>query len=98
VPQLAAPVSLQVPVGSGPPAATGVQVPGAVPVAHDMQVPAQAVRQHTPCAQTPVAHSVPSLHEPPGGLSPHEPLLQTEGDTQSASAVQIPLQTEPPHW
>jgi hypothetical protein len=97
VPQLVAPASLHVPVGSAPPAATGVHVPGAVATAHDMQVPAQAVRQHTPCAQMPVAHSVPSLHTPPGGLRPHEPLLHTDGETQSASAAHVALQTDPPH-
>jgi hypothetical protein len=34
-----------------------VHVPVDVPSAHDMQVPAQAVLQQTPCAQWPVPQS-----------------------------------------
>jgi hypothetical protein len=74
-----------------------VHVPGAVETAHDWHVPVHAVRQQTPCAQMPVAHSLPSLQAPPGDLRPHEPLLHTEGETQSASAVHVPLQAEAPH-
>jgi hypothetical protein len=74
-----------------------VHVPGAVETAHDWQVPAHAVRQQTPCAQMPVAHSLPSLHAPPGDLSPQDPLLHTEGETQSASDAHVALQTETPH-
>jgi hypothetical protein len=75
-----------------------VQVPGAVATAHDWQVPAHAVRQQTPCAHTPVAHSVPRLHAAPGDLSPQEPSLHTEGATQSASDVQVALHAAAPHW
>jgi hypothetical protein len=88
---------LQVALGSAPPTGTGVHVPGDVATAHDWHVPAHAVRQQTPCAHTPVAHSVPSLHAAPGDLSPHEPLLHTDGETQSASAEQVALQTASPH-
>lgn len=92
VPQLAAPASLQVPVGSAPPEVTGEQVPGDDALAQDMHAPAQAVRQQTPWAQKPVAQSEPSLQVAPGDLSPHDPATQTEGDAQSASAVQVALQ------
>ena len=41
------------------PAGTVEQVPPVPVSAHDMQVPVQAVRQQTPCAQNPLSHSVP---------------------------------------
>jgi hypothetical protein len=69
-----------------------------VGTAHDWQVPVHAVRQQTPCAQKPVAHSVLSLHAAPGDLSPQEPLAHTEGETQSASDLHVALQAESPHW
>jgi hypothetical protein len=97
VAQLAAPMSLQVPVGSKPPAETGEHVPGAELSAHDMQVPAHEVRQQTPCAQKPVAHSDPSPHVAPGDLRPHEPPTHNEGATQSASAVHVALHAAAPH-
>ena len=75
-----------------------MHVPGCVGTAHDWQVPVHAVRQQTPCAQKPVAHSVPSLHAAPGDLSPQEPLAHTEGETQSASDLHVALQAESPHW
>lgn len=84
-------------MGSAPFTGTGAHVPAVVAPAHDMHVPAQAVRQQTPCAQTPVVHSVPSLHVPPGDLRPHDPALHTDGATQSASAVQVALHEEAPH-
>jgi hypothetical protein len=65
--------------------------------AHDLHVPAQAVLQQTPWTQTPLAHSMPSPHAAPSGLSPHEPALQTPGGAQSASAVQVDLQAAAPH-
>jgi len=56
-----------------------------------MHAPAQAVLQQVPCTQVPLAHSPPSPQIAPSGLSPHDPLLQTPGWAQSASAVQIDL-------
>ena len=88
---------MHVPVGSTPFTGTGPQVPAEVATAHDTHVPAHAVRQQTPCAQMPVVHSVPSPHVAPGDLRPHDPLLQTEGATQSESEVHVALQTEEPH-
>jgi hypothetical protein len=96
-PQLAAPWSLQVPVGSAAPDWTGAHVPRADDSAHDMHVLAHAVRQQTPCAQKPVAHSVPSPHEAPGDLRPHEPPTHTDGAWQSASAEHVPLHAATPH-
>jgi hypothetical protein len=83
----------QVPVGSAPSAGTGEQVPAVAGTAHERQVPVQAVRQHTPCAQKLVPHSVASAQVAPAGFRPHEPLLQTAGGAQSASAAQVALQT-----
>lgn len=97
VPQLAAPAFVHELVGSTPPAGTGAQVPGEAARAHDRQVPVQAVRQHTPWAQNPLAHSPPSPQATPGPLRPHEPAVQTAGDAQSASAVQLALHAVAPH-
>jgi hypothetical protein len=96
VPQLAAPALAQRPPGSAPPVGTGLQVPALAASAHDRQVPVQALSQQTPWAQKPEAHSVPSAQAAPGGLSPHEPLAQTAGGAQSASAVHELLHTETP--
>jgi hypothetical protein len=89
VPQVVAPWSLQVPVGSVPPAAIGEQVP-AVPVsAQERQLAVQLVAQQTPCAQMPLVHSLAAAQGAPFPLRPHEPARQTAGATQSASAVQL---------
>jgi hypothetical protein len=97
VPQLAAPASVHVPAGSAPPAGTGAHVPSVPESAHDVHAPAQAVRQHTPCAQKPSVHSSPPPQAAPGGLRPHEPLTQVLGAAQSASAVQAALHAAVPH-
>jgi hypothetical protein len=90
--QLAAPLSAQVVVGSAPPAATGLHVPALPATAHDMHEPVQAVAQQTPCWQRLVAHSEPAEQDVPFGFSEQVPPLHTVGDTQSASAVHLPLQ------
>ena len=97
-PQLAAPLSLQVPVGSVPPAATGAQVPAGplAEAAQDMQVPVQAVAQQTPWAQMPLAHSGPLAQAAPLDLRPHEPPLQVANGAQSALVVQVALQALAP--
>jgi len=50
VPQVDAPWSTHWPLGSGPPAATGAQVPSVPASAHETQLAVQAVAQQTPCA------------------------------------------------
>jgi hypothetical protein len=95
-PQLAAPAFWQVAVGSVAPFATGVQVPAEPARAHERQTPVQAVLQQTPWAQMVDPHSAPSAQVAPSGFSPQEPALQTAGDAQSASAVQVFLQTAVP--
>jgi hypothetical protein len=86
----------QLPCGSVSPVGTLVQVPRAFGNAHDLQVPPQEVEQHTPCSQKPLRHSVPFMQTAPLGLRPHEPLMQTAGEAQSASAVHVPLQASVP--
>jgi len=80
------------------PLGTLVQVPGAVVSAQDWQVPVQAVVQQTDCEQKLDEHSAPVTQACPGDLRPQEPLMQTAGEAQSASAVQEFLQTPTPHW
>jgi hypothetical protein len=96
VSQLAAPAFVHAPVGSAPPLATGAHVPPVAASAHDRHVPVQAVRQQTPCAQNPVAHSAPAAQAAPGDLSPHDPSVQTAGAAQSASAAHVALHAETP--
>jgi hypothetical protein len=63
-----------------PPAATGWHVPLAPPVsapAQDMQVPSQALSQHSPAAQNPLEHAVSSSHAAPfASLGLHWPAAQ----------------------
>lgn len=96
MPQLAAPWSLQVPVGSVPPAATGLQLPALLLSAHDRQVPVQLVAQQTPWAQMVLLHSPPDEQMAPLGLSPHDPLMQLAGAAQSPSLAQVALQALAP--
>lgn len=96
VPQLAAPALRHAFVGSVPPLGTGAQVPAVAASAHDRHVPVQALRQHTPCAQKPLAHSVPSAHVAPGDLRPQDPFAQEAGASQSASAAHEALHAEAP--
>ena len=96
MPQLAAPWSRHWPAGFRVPAATATQLPALPAAAHDMHVPAQAVLQQTPCAQTPLAHSPPPPQTAPSGLRPHDPLPQTAGGAQSASAAQVALHAAAP--
>jgi hypothetical protein len=98
IPQLAAPAFMHELVGSVPPLATGAQVPAVAASAHDRQVPVQAVRQHTPCEQKPLPHSVPSAQVAPGALRPQVPFVQTAGGAQSAFAAQAARQAKAAHW
>jgi hypothetical protein len=73
-----------------------VQVPALPEIAHDMQVPVQAVLQQMPCAQIVLLHSLPPPQVAPSGLRPHDPPLHTPGGAQSASAVQDDLHMATP--
>ena len=94
--QLVVPRSLHWLSGSMP-FGTLVQAPTVPASAQDWQVPPQAVSQQTPCAQMPLAQSVPAAHVAPLGRFVQTPLMQMFGDTQSASAVQFVRQAAPLH-
>lgn len=72
LPQLAAPLSLHVPVGSTPPAGTGLQEPALPGRLHEKQLPLHAVEQQTPCAHVPDEHCPPELQTAPFGSKPQE--------------------------
>jgi hypothetical protein len=94
VPQLAAPWSLHWFSGSWP-AGTVEQVPPVPVSAHDMQLPAHAVLQQTPCAQKPLLHSGPAAQAAPSGLRPQLDAVQTLPVVQSALVEQLAWQLPP---
>jgi hypothetical protein len=98
VPQLALPMSWQVPCGSVVPFGTFVQVPSEFCSPQDWQAPWQAVAQQYPCAQKFEWHSAAVAQACPFPLRPHEPLMQTAGEAQSPSTVHEFLHTLAPHW
>lgn len=87
------------PFGSIVPVATFVHTPIEFGRLQDLHAALHVVEQHTPCAQTFDAHSVPAEHGAPGGFGPHEFAVQTLGAWQLVEAVQAskhfwaPLQT-----
>ena len=92
VPHIATPESVHWFNGSWP-AGTEVHVPTEPVRAHDAHVPAQAVVQHTPCAQKFELHWLSAAHVAPTGSLPQLILTQLLGATQSAAAVvQLVLQ------
>jgi hypothetical protein len=98
LPQVAGADTMHCPVGSVLPAAMGEHLPFVAGSLHETHGPLQAVSQQTFSAeQTPVVHSVPTLHGEPGERRPHEPLMQTLLPEQSALAVQVFLQAATPH-
>jgi hypothetical protein len=96
-PQVAAPLSWQLPVGSGWPSGTFEQRPIEVGSAHDLHALAQPVAQQTPCAQFPDEHSCGSAQKAPFGLRPHELSAQTRPLTHWTSLVQAVKQRVPLH-
>jgi hypothetical protein len=79
------------------PAGTVEQVPPVPVSAHDMQLSAHAVRQQTPCAQKPLLHSLPAVHEAPSGLRPQLDAVQTFPVVHSAEVEQLARQPLPLH-
>jgi hypothetical protein len=75
------------------PAAAAAQVPSDAVIAHDRQVPVQAVEQQTPCAQKPELHSLPAAQVEPLGLLPQLVPMHVLGDAQSATTPHMVLQT-----
>jgi hypothetical protein len=95
VPQLAAPASVHWFSGSWP-AVTLLHVPMLPVSAHDLQLELQAVAQQTPCAHTPLVHSVPAAHVEPFVFFVHTPPLQMFGLLQSALVVHVLLHAPVP--
>ena len=94
VPQLAVPLSMQLPAGSGP-EATPVHCPIVPVIAHDRQAPVQAVAQQTPCAQNADWHSMLFEQKAPIGLRPQELAVQTFPDEQALLSLQLEKQRAP---
>jgi hypothetical protein len=94
VPQLVAPLSVQLPAGSGP-AATAVHWPMVPVIAHERQAPAQAVAQQTPCAQNVDWHSTLFEQNAPIGLRPQELFVQTFPVEHELLSLQLEKQRAP---
>jgi hypothetical protein len=88
VPQPEAPLSVHWPSGFCP-TGTSVHVPALPARAHERQVPVQLELQQTACWQRPDAHSAAVVHGAASGFFEHCPALQTLGEAQSASLVQV---------
>jgi hypothetical protein len=97
LPQLAAPPSRQVPVGSGWPSGTLAQMPIDVGCAHDLHALAQPVAQQTPWAQLPDEHSRLSAQEAPFSLRPQELSVHALPARHCASVVHAVKQRAPLH-
>ena len=95
VPHVADAVTLHFSCGSGELSATVVQSPREAERLHAMHAPVQSELQHVPCAQWFDWHSLARVHSAPGGLSPHEELIQKLPDTQSLSFEQTVKQLGP---
>jgi hypothetical protein len=95
LPQLAAPWSVQWFSGSVP-AGTSMHCPSLPAIAHERQVPPQAVAQQTPSMQKPEAQSAAAVHAAPGGLGPQLPFTHAAPPTQSALLAQSARQASPP--
>jgi len=96
-PQVIAPSSSHWPRGSEPLGAS-MHWPSLPPIAHDLHVPAHAVVQQTPCAQNVDAHSLPAVHDAPGGFGPQLPFTHAAPATQSADVAHVDRHfPSPPH-
>jgi hypothetical protein len=96
LPQLVAPPSRHVPVGSDWPSGTLVQMPIDVGCAHDLHALAQPVAQQTPWAQLPFMHSPPLAQAMPFAFLVQLPPIQLKGATQSALVVHVVRQAPVP--
>ena len=84
VPHVVVPCATHLPEGSGAPVGTSPHWPMVPASAQERHVPAQAVAQHTPCAQKPDVHSVPAEQNAPMGLVPQLAATHVLGDRQSS--------------
>ena len=97
MPQLVAPWSTQIVLGSTVPVGTLVQVPTVPASAHDLQEALHVVAQQKPCAQKVDPHSAFAEHGAPIGFVPHELTLQTLGLEQFADVEHAEKHFEPLH-
>jgi hypothetical protein len=88
-PQLAAPWSVQIPRGSGTPAATGKQLPSREGRLHFTHAPLQATAQQTLSAQCPEAHSSSITQCAPFIFLPQLPFWQAWPLTHWLLATQV---------
>jgi len=88
------------PLGAAVPAASGVHVPGVVPL-QVWQVPQTALPQQTPFTQLPLMHWLPAVHTTPLAFSAQLRLgitpWQVNGAAQCESIAQLVRQVSPPH-
>ena len=93
VPQVEAPWLVHWVVGlGGCPPGIEVQVPTVPDSAQELQVPAQALLQQTPCAQNPELHMAAAVHGEPMASFPQLVPVQLAGEVQSALVAQVVLQ------
>jgi hypothetical protein len=97
VPQVAAPLSVQVPRGSAAPAGAGVHRPIAEGSAQVRHAPWHASAQHTPSTQKVLAHSDPLAQLWPLAFGPQLPLTHAWPAVQSASLVHFVLHAPAAH-
>ena len=99
LPQAALALAAHWPVGAGVPAASGVHVPGDVPL-EVWQVPHAELTQQTPFTQLPLMHSLPAPHTAPFAFSAQLRFgavpWQVNGGWQCASIEQFVRQVVPP--
>ena len=95
-PQPAGPASVHWLRGSSP-LGTLLHVPSEPAIAHDRQVPVQALPQQMPCAQIPELHCASVLHAALIGSRPQLPPEQVFGDAHSAVVVHAVRHAAPPH-
>ncbi len=69
-----------------------VQVPTVPDRLQELQVPAQALLQQTPCAQNPELHMAADVHGWPIASLPQLVPVQLAGEVQSVLVVQVVLQ------
>jgi hypothetical protein len=91
VPQLGAPLSLQVLRGSAFPAATIVHLPTEPVSAQLRQAPVQPLSQQTPSTHWPDLHSAPAPQGWPFSFSPQVPFRQPVPPLQSLSTLHDPV-------
>jgi hypothetical protein len=89
-PQLVAPWSLHLPLGSALPKAVRVQMPMDPTWLQEEHDPVQAPSQHTPSTQNPVPHSSARAQAAPTNFLPQLPPRQGRPSAHCSGPVQLP--------